>query len=205
MVKNYALNVERKMDNRRFLFFVLISVFLHISLLLINFYNVFAKNESNRFKIVVLNYQEKETKNLKKQKIFEKKFQEKHDIIQKEEGSEILINSQTAISESLTFSQTDEVLEFDFNDVRAPKIFNFNPSYPSTLKKMAKTGSVEIKICVDSDGNMCGYEIISSSNKKFEESVLEALKKAYFEPALIDGKKIKSYGRLKVRFELEDR
>lgn len=191
------------MSNRRFLFFLLISSIVHGSILFVNFRDVFAKNDVKEIRFSIINTSKKISKDNKIKKVA--KLNSESFPKNEESLKDSNLNAQDHKDEPNIDSEGEkEILEFDFNTIYAPKIFNFKPSYPLSLKRLSKGGIVEIKICVDVDGSMCGYEIIQSSHKKFEESVINALKEAYFEPAVLNGKKIKSYGRLKVRFELED-
>lgn len=191
------------MRNHRFFFFLFISSVIHGSILFINFSDVFAKNDIKEIRFLIINNSKKISKDNKIKKIA--KLNSESFYKNEETLKDSNMNSQDYKDESNIEGESEkEILEFDFNTLHAPKIFNFKPSYPLSLKRLSKNGIVEIKICVDVDGSMCGYEIIQSSHKKFEESVVSALNEAYFEPAVLNGKKIKSYGRLKVRFELED-
>ncbi len=97
-----------------------------------------------------------------------------------------------------------EIQEFDFENFNGPKIFNFKPSYPFILKKRGIEGEVNLKILIDENGRVEDIVILSSNDERFTKSVLDAIKKARFEPAFVSKKYIKSWGVLKVKFKLED-
>ncbi|MCX7910740.1 MAG: energy transducer TonB [Endomicrobia bacterium] len=195
------------MFNKKFMVFLIISCVFHSFLFFLNLKKSFALNEFNKLSLNFIS----ESQNTKKPKNIikkDKKYLKDFEKISKDEQ----INQTDSIKhnfsqESKQVSQlttNDEYIEFDFGNLRGPKIYDFKPNYPLILKKMKKTGFVDLKVCVNFDGSICGVEIIYSSHNKFEESVLEALKSSRFEPAVLDGKKIKCWGKLRVRFELED-
>ncbi|GAB4033485.1 MAG: hypothetical protein Fur0012_13210 [Elusimicrobiota bacterium] len=76
--------------------------------------------------------------------------------------------------------------------------------YPLTARRLKKNGFVKVGITIDENGKMISFSILESSGEEFSKSVEQALRNAAFEPAFVNGSRVKSYGVLPVRFEIKD-
>ncbi|HOL63452.1 MAG TPA: energy transducer TonB [Elusimicrobiales bacterium] len=184
------------MDKKFFLIFCF-SFIVHLSLLLVPFGKVSAFNNENNVKI---NYFSIKRSNYKRYaKVFDSE-------INREKNPNNIEKNASDFSETDSKNEMEErgVAEFEMNDLNGPKIYDFNPKYPFALKKIKKEGSVKIKLLIDENGFLVDKEIIYYTDDLFLKSVLEALHKARFSCAVINGKPIKSYGVLNIIFKLEE-
>lgn len=79
------------------------------------------------------------------------------------------------------------------------------PTYPLLARRRGLEGIVLIKLEINVDGVLSGFEFIPPrSSSLLEESVLASIKDIAFTPATIDGRPVQSTLSLKFRFELED-
>lgn len=76
--------------------------------------------------------------------------------------------------------------------------------YPLSARRLKKNGFVKAGITIDENGKMISFAILESSGEEFSKSVEQALKNAAFEPAWVNGVRVKSYGVLPVRFEIKN-
>lgn len=107
--------------------------------------------------------------------------------------------------ESYNQPQNEDIDEYEIGSQNGPKLKSkFKPVYPAVMKKMNIEGEVILKLLIDENGNMVEYNVIKTTNDIFLKSVLNELEKASFEPANISGRCVKSYGIIKIKFQLED-
>lgn len=68
------------------------------------------------------------------------------------------------------------------NDPRAR--FQPSPVYPRALKDAGVEGSVEIEFVVEKDGSVSNPRVVASTNRGFEASALQAIRRWRFEPGM---------------------
>lgn len=153
-------------------------------------------------------------KKLKEEDIFAKKNENTNSKEIKAENLPLNTNensngSTSGNSSGLNFN--DSIGDGNFGEggfyklTEGPKIIGeFRPKYPISARRLGKEGKVKIGIKIDENGNMISFEVLESSGEEFTKSVIEELKKVKFLPAVINGKPVKSYGILPVRFEIKD-
>jgi len=80
------------------------------------------------------------------------------------------------------------------------------PVYPVLSRKRGEEGRVVVKVLVSVKGELRSAEIIaSSSHSMLDRAALEAVKKAAFLPAIVNGRPVESATKLAYRFELEEK
>ncbi len=100
--------------------------------------------------------------------------------------------SQEAIERNLLPS---EVVQFNEGFVEAKLKVRNQPDYPPVMAQEGGTGIVDIQFIVDEDGTTRHHSILSATNKHFKRAALKALKRDQFEPATVNGKPVKEFGR----------
>lgn len=191
--------------NKRFTLIFVILLFLHLIVLFIPIKNHHLAGQKV-MKISFTSYKKPKKQIYKPQKN-ETKKNLAFTAVQEEQKDFIQNDSQDNQTEMITSHENtleERVYEFNINEINAPHIYNFYPKYPPLLKKLKKEGSVTLKVLVDENGKLIHTEVISSDDERFLKSVMDAIKKAYFTPALINGKNSKAYAILKVSFKLEE-
>ncbi len=78
------------------------------------------------------------------------------------------------------------------------------PAYPPELKPSRIEGEVHLIFIVDEAGNVKRPKVSRSSNRKFNESAIKAIRQWKFEPGEKDGKKVKTRVALVMSFTLRD-
>ncbi|MFC6476100.1 TonB family protein [Pseudomonas asuensis] len=73
----------------------------------------------------------------------------------------------------------------DDSDIRPLKMDQ--PKYPDVLRRRGLSGEVKVLFTVTADGRITDVEILESSNKMFERSVLDALSSWRFAPRVSGG------------------
>lgn len=73
------------------------------------------------------------------------------------------------------------------------------PEYPGDMKRLRKSASVQLVFVIDETGTVVDWEIEESSNQRFNESALAAIKQWVFKPGIKDGEPVKT--RVHIPFE----
>jgi TonB family protein len=71
-------------------------------------------------------------------------------------------------------------------DAMSAAVVKATPSYPVIAKQMRVTGKVEVEVTIDVHGNVSDIKMLSG-NALFSQSVIDALKRWRFTPAVQDG------------------
>ena len=74
--------------------------------------------------------------------------------------------------------------------------------YPETAKINKLEGKVLVKVLIDENGNVTSTEILESLSSECDKAAVDAIKKVKFNPAIKDGKKIKSEVVIPIHFKL---
>ena len=78
------------------------------------------------------------------------------------------------------------------------------PEYPWHLRRLGVDGSVELHVAIDETGRVTDAQVVSSSDKLFEEAALEAARKWTFKPAMQNGVAVASRACLPIQFAVND-
>ncbi len=82
---------------------------------------------------------------------------------------------------------------------------DFKPDYPLDMRRLAKEGSVTVRVMVNEKGRVVGVELVKASDSAFFEAAKrQALSRWRFIPATRDGKAVGSELTLTLTFRLED-
>ncbi|MEW5951623.1 MAG: energy transducer TonB [Elusimicrobia bacterium] len=181
----------------------LISAFVH-ALLFFSVISTAVKNGREKvFEISFLNY----SNNSRQYAKYSGKIGGEEDVFKKS-GNINLEKTKEVLGEypgEITGDFPDDKRNNVYTLSKEPKIIGtFSPRYPIAARKMKKSGYVKVGIFIDETGKISSFSIIESSGEEFSKSVAEALKKAKFVPAIINGLPVKSYGVLPVKFQIED-
>lgn len=87
--------------------------------------------------------------------------------------------------------------------VSAPKLVSkLDPRYPPAAQRMKRAAQVDIKVLVDEKGRVLDAERIGTkAGFGFDESALDAARRATFQPAVKEGVKVKMWTTLRVNFK----
>jgi protein TonB len=93
---------------------------------------------------------------------------------------------------------------FDVSDLeRKPEaISQVAPVYPASLRKARVEGVVALVFVLNEEGRVEDARVESSSHAEFEAPALEAIRKWRFRPGQKEGKSVKTFLRLPIRFRL---
>ena len=78
------------------------------------------------------------------------------------------------------------------------------PTYPDSLKAAKVTGNVTLRYIVGADGKVEGpsIQVLTSTNRAFEQPAIDAVKGSIFRPAILKGTKVRQLVEQVVRFSL---
>ncbi|MDX2207419.1 MAG: energy transducer TonB [Gemmatimonadales bacterium] len=98
-------------------------------------------------------------------------------------------------TESFTVDQVDDPAQY----VGGPE-----PVYPEVMKSVGIEGVVRLRFVVGTDGRVepNTIQVVSSSNKAFENAAVEGIKKLRFKPARMRGQEVRQLVEQNIRFNL---
>jgi protein TonB len=82
-----------------------------------------------------------------------------------------------------------------------PLADNSPPAYPSSARQKGLTGTVMLKVVIDTSGNVIKVEVLRGE-EPFASAALNAVKKWKYSPAYYDNKPITVYRIIKIPFKL---
>jgi periplasmic protein TonB len=77
------------------------------------------------------------------------------------------------------------------------------PCYPALAKRLAKEGTVLLRVTIDERGRPLGIEVLKNAGFGFDEEAVRAVKDSSFVPAKRDGKPLACSVLLPIRFVLK--
>ena len=81
-----------------------------------------------------------------------------------------------------------------------------SPVYPDNALRAGTEGWVELLFTVGTDGKVTDVEVTNSQPKNaFDRAAINALKRARYEPILVDGQAVPQRARFRITFRLDDR
>ncbi len=95
---------------------------------------------------------------------------------------------------------------FDVADLeRRPEVISqVPPAYPAELRKARIEGMVTIVLLLDDEGRVQDPRVENSSRPEFEKPALEAVRRWRFKPGMKEGKPVKTYLRIPIRFRISN-
>ena len=105
---------------------------------------------------------------------------------------------------ALTAVDAIEQDAFDVADLekRPEAISQVAPAYPVELRKAKIEGAVTLVFILDETGRVEDPRVENSSRPEFEKPALDAIRKWRFRPGEMDGKPVRSYIRIPIRFRV---
>lgn len=77
-------------------------------------------------------------------------------------------------------------------DVKPVPVHRVQPEYPGLMKRLKKSASVKVVFVVDESGKVVDWEIGESTNERFNESALAAIRQWRFKPGIKGGEPVKT-------------
>ena len=93
---------------------------------------------------------------------------------------------------------------FDVSDLekRPEAVSQVAPAYPAELRKAKVEGSVKLVFVLTEEGRVEDPRVENSSRPEFEKPALDAIRKWRFSPGMKDGKAVRTYIRVPMRFRV---
>jgi len=93
---------------------------------------------------------------------------------------------------------------YDSKDLdQLPTVRGIQPSpvFPADLKMRRITGEVMLQFIVNPSGNVQDVKVVSSTNKGFEQSAIEAVQKWKFKPGIKNGEAVYASMQLPISYD----
>ncbi|KAB2662194.1 MAG: energy transducer TonB [Verrucomicrobia bacterium] len=93
---------------------------------------------------------------------------------------------------------------FDVADLekRPEMVSQIAPAYPPELRKAKIEGAVTLVFILDEEGRVADPRVENSSRPEFEKPALDAIRRWRFRPGMKDGKAVRTYIRIPIRFRV---
>ena len=100
-------------------------------------------------------------------------------------------------------TQPGDLVQLGSPGATSPKLASrLDPRYPVTAQRLNKAATVDVKVLVDENGRVVDAQRAGQkAGFGFDESALEAARRAQFTPATKDGVRVKMWYTLRVKFE----
>jgi len=89
-------------------------------------------------------------------------------------------------------------------DVKPVPIKTPPPDYPSDLKREGVSGVVAVKVLIDETGSITECAVVKSTDARFDDAALKAVKKWKFKPAQKDGAPVAIKIIVPIQFQLNE-
>ena len=105
---------------------------------------------------------------------------------------------------ALTAPQAIQDETFDVSELekRPEPVSQVPPTYPSELRKARIEGLVTLVFVLDESGRVEEPRVEKSSRPEFEKPALDAIRKWRFRPGMREGKPVRTYVRIPIRFRV---
>lgn len=105
---------------------------------------------------------------------------------------------------SMTKAESTQQDAFDVADLekRPEAVSQAAPAYPAELRKARIEGVVTLVFVLSEEGRVEEPRVESSSRPEFEKPALEAIRKWRFKPGMKDGRSVRTYIRIPMRFRV---
>lgn len=104
----------------------------------------------------------------------------------------------------LAVAESTQQDAFDASELekRPEPISQVPPAYPSELRKAKIEGLVTLAFILDAEGKVEDPRVEKSTRQEFEKPSIEAIKRWRFRPGMKDGKPVRTYVRIPMRFRV---
>ena len=96
----------------------------------------------------------------------------------------------------------DEAFNVSDLEKRPQAVSQVAPAYPVELRKAKVEGSVTLVFVLSEDGRVVDPRVENSSRPEFEKPALDAIRKWRFSPGMKDGRAVRTYIRVPMRFRV---
>jgi protein TonB len=105
---------------------------------------------------------------------------------------------------ALTAAEVIQQDAFDVSELekRPEPVAQVPPQYPPELRKARIEGLVTVAFVLNEDGRVEDPRVEASSRAEFEKPALEAIRKWRFRPGIKEGKAVRSFVRVPIRFRV---
>ena len=103
----------------------------------------------------------------------------------------LLLGPIPTIAQSET-SPASIVCELEELDVKPVPIKRVQPVYPPAMKRLKKRAKVNVEFVISEVGEVVEWKVVKSTNERFNDSAIEAVKQWKFKPGIKDGKRVKA-------------
>jgi protein TonB len=105
---------------------------------------------------------------------------------------------------ALTQAENVQQDAFDVSELekRPEAVSQVPPAYPPELRKARIEGSVTLVFILSEEGRVEEPRVENSTRPEFEKPALDAIKRWRFQPGMKDGKAVRSYIRIPMRFRV---
>ncbi len=105
---------------------------------------------------------------------------------------------------ALTQAETAQQDAFDVSELekRPEAVTQVPPAYPPELRKARIEGSVTLVFILSEEGRVEEPRVENSTRPEFEKPALDAIKRWRFQPGMKEGKPVRSYIRIPMRFRV---
>ena len=108
-----------------------------------------------------------------------------------------------AVPDQPDFLQTTFSVDVTCEGIAKPTLLHkVEPEYPTIARLSRIPGNVTVQAVIGRDGNVEDAEIVSSSNRLFDEAALEAVRQWRYAPAMLNGRPVRVTFRVHVEFTL---
>lgn len=103
-----------------------------------------------------------------------------------------IIDRSIEISVAKDAFKEGDIIENDQLDEAAEPIQRITPDYPPSLERIGAKGRVVVQFTVDEKGKVVQPKVKTTTNKKFNQAAITAIKQWKFKPAVKDGRRVKT-------------
>lgn len=132
------------------------------------------------------------------------------DIVWNDNGKDFDIKDYDEPDIDNTIHETvEQRAQYPGGDNALMKFLGNTISYPQKAKDQGQEGVVYVQFVVERDGTMSSIKAVGGSGQKFKSLKKEAIRATgsinkKWEPGMVDGKEVRSYFKLPVRFRLKN-
>ncbi|HUF63092.1 MAG TPA: energy transducer TonB [Verrucomicrobiales bacterium] len=96
-----------------------------------------------------------------------------------------------------------DLFNMDALDQQPQAVFQAPPRYPRELQRSRVSGVAIVKFIIDEQGNVVNPEIEKSTDSRFDEAAVEAVRKWRFKPGTKAGRSVKTTTRIPIEFQMK--
>ena len=121
---------------------------------------------------------------------------------------DVAVGSGGALASLASFANADQsskmldAVSLTELEKRPELMVSVAPQYPADMRKAKVEGTVTIVFILNEAGQVEEPNVQSSSRPEFEKPALDAVRKWKFKPGMKDGKPVRTYMKLPIRFRI---